>query len=380
MRSRTLACTLLGLAAAAACGRSGGDLRSPNGTPTPTPSPTDLPSPTFRKTLTLDGGRVEGSHTGFPVLVVIEDDPALRSITYLGNVTDDAGGDLGFTQDGLTLSHEIERYDPQTGTLVAWVRVPTLVQGTNDDLSLELGGPIRTSTALSVWDAEFEAVWHLSGLGDSTSHVRNLTDNGAGTANGQVAGAATFDGVDDYLSYPTAIDLSGEFTVSAWMKLGVLQADLGDFARVVERWSGSSGGYGLFFENVDNPEFGVHAANGTLQDNATPTLTFNAGTWYYAVGVWRPSPGEKAVHSGPVGGSFNKNGATSALSTTLVTPSGPVLIGGDPNSNSNPYFSGSIDEVRIVNVARSDAWIRTEFANQSDPTGFVTVGPLETVP
>ena len=35
----------------------------------------------------------------------------------------------------------------------------------------------------------------------------------------------------------------------------------------------------------------VHSADGTSQDNATPSLTFVSGDW-------RPNPGEKSVHVG----------------------------------------------------------------------------------
>lgn len=381
MRLRTLTCALFALAAAAACGRSGAEL-GPDGSPTPPGSPTasNTPTSTHRKVLTIAGGEITGSHTGFPVLVAIANDPDLRSVANAGYVADADGGDIGFTQESLTLSHEIEEYDPGTGTLVAWVRIPALVQGSNETFALELGGPIRASTALGVWGSDYEAVWHLDELADSTSHARALTENGGNATGGRISDGWAFDGVDDYLSYPAPISLSGAFTLSAWIRLDAAQADLGDFARVVERWSGSSGGYGLFFENTDNPQFGVHAADGTNQDNATPNTSFVVGEWYYVAGVWRPAPGEKALHSGVAGGSLTKSGAAEANNTNVVTPNGPVFVGGDPISVNAPFFAGRIDELRILNVARSDDWLRTEFQNQSDPGQFVGVGPLEAIP
>jgi hypothetical protein len=43
-------------------------------------------------------------------------------------------------------------------------------------------------------------------------------------------------------------------------------------------------------------------------------------------------------------------------------------------------FTGLLDEGRLANVARSAGWIETEFANQSDPGAFVSVGAEETRP
>lgn len=379
MRLRTLGCSIFATAAIgaiAACGRSGAEL-DPSATGTPTPTPSGSPSPSFRKTLTVAGTDIAGIHAGFPLLVAITTDDDLRSAANGGVVADGAGGDIGFSQDGLTLPHEIEQYDPVAGTLVAWVRVPLLVQDSSETLSLELGGPIRAPTGPAVWDSAFAAVWHLSDPADSTVNGNDLLEQGASPmASGRISDAYSFDGTDDFLRVTsTQIPLTDEFTLSAWIRLGASQSDLGDYARIVERWSGSSGGYGLFFENTDNPQFGVHSADGTSQDNATPSLTFAPGDWYYVVGVWRPNPGEKSVHVGSNSG-FSKSGASAAGNNSLVTPSGPVLIGGDPVSASSPFFNGRIDEVRITSVARDDDWIQTEFQNQSTPETFVTVGPL----
>jgi hypothetical protein len=40
-------------------------------------------------------------------------------------------------------------------------------------------------------------------------------------------------------------------------------------------------------------------------------------------------------------------------------------------------FEGSMDEVRVSNIARAGSWITTEYNNQSAPTTFFTEGPLQ---
>ena len=43
----------------------------------------------------------------------------------------------------------------------------------------------------------------------------------------------------------------------------------------------------------------------------------------------------------------------------------------------NRFFNGRIDEARIASVARSTAWMQTEYNNQSNPNGFFDVGVEE---
>jgi biopolymer transport protein ExbB len=55
------------------------------------------------------------------------------------------GGDIMFTAgDGVTkLDHEIEKYDPTTGELVAWVEVRSLSGSTNTDIYIYYGNTSR---------------------------------------------------------------------------------------------------------------------------------------------------------------------------------------------------------------------------------------------
>jgi len=48
--------------------------------------------------------------------------------------------------------------------------------------------------------------------------------------------------------------------------------------------------------------------------------------------------------------------------------------GGNADRNDR-WYDGRMDEVRVSNIMRSDAWISTEYNNQSDPDNFYTLGP-----
>lgn len=50
----------------------------------------------------------------------------------------------------------------------------------------------------------------------------------------------------------------------------------------------------------------------------------------------------------------------------------------EPEYGAKNGYEGTIDELRIATVARTSGWIATEYANQSSPATFYTVGPEQT--
>ena len=96
----------------------------------------------FRKPITIDHLKFTDASCGatltnFPILCKVTD-PKLATTANGGNVTDAEGDDIIFrAHDTATcggagvcgLDHEIEKYDPTTGELIAWVRIPTLSHG-----------------------------------------------------------------------------------------------------------------------------------------------------------------------------------------------------------------------------------------------------------
>jgi hypothetical protein len=133
----------------------------------------------FRKPLVVQGSRIMGGpHTDHPVLINIID-PNLRTVAFGGNVRSASGFDIEFRASDLVtiLDHEIEQYAPSTGALVAWVRLPTMTNGTNVTIHAYYGDPSVTcarNNPRQVWDANYRYVYHVGESGganpaDSTS-------------------------------------------------------------------------------------------------------------------------------------------------------------------------------------------------------------------
>ena len=117
----------------------------------------------YRFTVTIDPAMVSGSAdlTDFPLLITLTD-VDLKDAAHAGHVGQADGGDLLFTSaDGTTqLDHEIESYDPATGTLVAWVKVPTLSPATDTVLYLYYGNAAAANqqNAAAVWSNGYAGV------------------------------------------------------------------------------------------------------------------------------------------------------------------------------------------------------------------------------
>jgi hypothetical protein len=89
----------------------------------------------------------------------------IKTTAYGGHVQSSSGYDIIFrASNGVDeLYHEVESYNGTTGTLVAWVRVPTVSGTANTTIYMYYGNQCITSatqSANNVWELT-TGVWHL---------------------------------------------------------------------------------------------------------------------------------------------------------------------------------------------------------------------------
>ncbi|MFP3440894.1 DUF2341 domain-containing protein, partial [Pantoea sp. SIMBA_133] len=84
----------------------------------------------YRKAIQIQASQVVGDQSDFTVM--------FRAIdSDLASSAQADGDDIVFAlEDGTQLDHELERYDGNTGELVAWIRIPTLPASANSSLFL----------------------------------------------------------------------------------------------------------------------------------------------------------------------------------------------------------------------------------------------------
>ena len=176
--------------------------------------------------------------------------------------------------------------------------------------------------------------------------------------------ALSFDGVNDYVPIPK--NISGDFTIEYWMKSNMP-------GRTGTNWWQGNGIVDGDISNT-NGDFGTSLLNGHLAfgigysgHNLTiqSTSFINTGKWTHVAVTRQMSSGVFKIY---INGNLEATGTAgkNALSSSSTLTIGKLQTGAY-------FFEGSIDELRIWNVVRSDAAIASNYLDTvaSDAAGLV---------
>ncbi len=312
----------------------------------------------YRKKFTTNSAKVSGtSHTDFPIAVVHPADS-----DFYSKCRSD-GYDILFTSsDGTTkLDHEIERFETD-GTLLAWVRVPSLSGSSNQDFYMYYGYASATdqSNMGGTWNAGFQGVYHLSEASgqakDSSGNGNHLNVTGSPTrqATSVLGECVDITGSGQYFRAATTSvhNITGDITVSAVTKCDNVTkghqaiAGKGDNQYMV-RIDLSCDCYQIFTYDGD-------WQNAKANSSATTNWTHIAGR----------------VDNSFL--TFCENGvqATDTATQGISADTGAYFQIGTNYDYSSRWFDGKIDEVRVSNVPRSNDWLKTEYENFINNSSF----------
>jgi len=306
----------------------------------------------------------------FPTLVLLNS----TRINY--SLTQNSGQDIRFidADNTTSLPYEIEIWNESNYSYV-WVKVPQIDAGSTGDYIWMYYNNATTGDAQNItgtWNANYKGVWHLKNgttlnANDSTSNSNNGTiNNGTAAATGKVDGAGSFDGTDDNINLggSSSLNISGNITVSGWV--------------FDKEGAGFTGGWFLAqFKNdtmkkimlrINTQDYGTNTfadfnhghGNGTYY-GATGTTNLTANTWYYVTGVYNNT--NLLVYLNGV-----NEGTSSQIPSNLNTDGANIFLGlrEDLSEGTGNNFNGSVDEVRMSNVAHSADWIFADYLSQSD--------------
>ncbi len=353
----------------------------------------------------IAGVSVKPTTEAAPQITTLTDYPLLYSVTdsdMQANVINANGWDIIFhASDDTTcggaglapciLDHEIEKYDPATGKLVAWVRLPSVngVGATSDTvIDISYGNTCisaPTANKTGVWDSNYMEVWHLS---------ESSGDASDSTSNGYVAAVQADPGTP---THPDAKIGGGyQFAGDSWLLTNDGQFAVANAPLTIEGWfhidSGTPSWVGIATKNrdvscSDNPPYcdwaGVWiGGSGELtyawdwhnQANIEGGAALSTGTWYYGA----------ITFDGGI-----RTGFRNGLRDTVVTSPNPspgtytdmtMPTRMNKDLDGGGMMSGIIDEVRISTAARTPGWILSSYNNMNNPgdigsPGFYTVGP-----
>lgn len=335
-----------------------------------------------RTKVTIDRAQVAGSLAYFPV-VVSAVRPEWRSTNYGGRAARADGSDFVFTANDATtaLYHEVEEYDPATGRLTIWVKVPTLTVRADTVLYLYYGNgdaPAPPPTS-QVWDDGgnqwFRGVWHMNESGsalraDASGFGNGCTPDGyegdEQTA-GKVGGADTLDGSDDWLTCGANASLEAQdaVTVAYWIRHHAPELDK-------EEWYNGpfKGGYSpyLYSPDGDTTVLGVYmridGKDKDLFDVGNAPIP--AGSWVH-VAVTYDGTNIRGYVNGQLDFTVNEPGR-------ITDTEGEAMEIGPKEGKDGLFTRGGLDEIRVSTTARSAAWIATAYGNQNNPGSFSSLG------
>ena len=324
---------------------------------------TTAPSSNFARyrQITVNSGQVSaGPLTNFPVLVNFTNASLISKSNGGPFVENSNGYDIIFASDsaGATpLTWEMESYNPVTGSVVAWVKIPSLNTGSIFYMLYgKTGISTFQSTASAVWDSNYKIVAHLpNGTTltklDSTSNGNHGTSGSSlpSATTGKIGGGAYFSGPwYIYIDFPSSGTFTN-FTISEWLN----PAD--------------HNYYRIFFAN--SVAGGLASFGGDLYlywPGGNTVVGAPTGNWEY----WVYTQSGSTI-------SIYKNASLVATSGAgaPVTPTFWELSGYAQGVNA---FKGPADEARVSNIVRPASWMITEYNNQNNPSAFYTMGAEQT--
>ena len=336
----------------------------------------------YRYRAMLTAGRLPGplsdSLTDFPVLFS-HTDPLFRSVGNGGEVWFSDGRDICFTdKDSVTIiPFEIESYDPVTGSITAWIKASTDTISDQIEMILYFSNPdaVDQSQPAEVWSNHYTAVWHLNNdpsspppqLTDATSYLNHGTAHNMGPSSmvqGKISGGVWFNGSDNYADMPNNGFNLGGGSVELWIKIDEFDPFLIELIfshrqpfPLTDR---------IYMSLHPTHEWGTGMGDNFDLERGSVVTT---GNWYHMVLTWDGSE------------------ATGYLNG--VRDFGPVAYQG-VDLMHNIYIMcwepgqravrGTLDELRVSDLARDSVWVANAYENQAFPDQFVTVGEFEELP
>ena len=303
--------------------------------------------------------------TNYPLLI------RLHSSWFDFNQATALGDDICFfKKDNSPFSHEIEQWDPISGSAAIWVKVDTISGRSNNQfIIMKWGDPdaVNLSNGASVFDTAdgFAGVWHLNenpSLGANSIKDRTLNRfdgtpgnsmTSANIASGIIGNGLWFNGIDDSID-AGQLNLNGNYTLSCWVK-----AEDGECSNW--RFIIKEPAYTLWYDT----EWGGFRAEhfvrnyfdwrGIYQDTPDSVpLPMSLDTWFYVVSTYDGDKIRLYINGEQVD-------STQTIEQNPLDSEFPLLFGG---RNEDEFFKGILDEIRIEKTARSAEWIRFCYINQ----------------
>lgn len=184
-------------------------------------------------------------------------------------------------------------------------------------------------------------VYDSSGENNHGDMHFGFENENTGWAAGYRGSALIFDGVDDYVNCDNAASLnfgSGDFTIEAWIKTTQSVPQAVVFSKYDNT---EENGYYYLYIGSEKPRFEINDSSFSASTESLGISVINDNLWHHIVGV-RDGNFLKIFIDG------NLENTVDASSVGDINNYDNLVIG---QMDSNSYFEGSVDEVRLYNRA-----------------------------
>lgn len=335
----------------------------------------------FRKTITIDKSKVSGTLNllNFNVLIALQSEELKYLLGCKRSIQQNTGLPISFAlknKPAVPIGFQVDSYDPVAGTLYCWVQIAELIAGGSPGLNeiyFYYGGNARhyplSEESRGIWYTGYQQVWHMdfdafpavsfSAFHSAGNHaIGSQSMNAASFVTGVVGTATSFNGATDVMY--AAIDTNRKISISGWIMLAQSGAE-----QVILTNDSAGNGYRVKINAQGKLVFEIHSSGAVNTHTAIDPLPVN--TWVYMTVLFNGRL--KRIY---LNGVYKGGGVSPAPKKDT---GGAIAIGG--SKQNEHYFHGLIDELRMANVERTLDWVVTEYRNQQNPMGFISVSAQE---
>ena len=268
--------------------------------------------------------------------------PAVGTNQFKGSMDEVRIWNIVRTQSEISAAKNAEFCAAQTGLLAYYKMNEGTASGTNTSLTTitdESGS--NTGTLVGFARTGSTSNWITSTTGVTGCSSPTTTNN-----------ALNFDGVDDYVNAGTAIANTTVFTLETWVNPATGYGTFNDGGAPIElisRWGAGGAGNASYTLGIDgNGKAVCLTYNGSTGSTATSATTIATNSWTHLAAT-RASDGTVKIYI---------NGILDVSITGSVVPqsSNYAVFLAKPAVGTN-QFKGSMDEVRIWNIVRTQSEI-----------------------
>jgi len=328
---------------------------------------------------------VDQNLSGFPFALTNLNLP-LDMITANGSkACKEDGEDIRLTTDAAGLNEipvEITYCDlqenPAESKIEIWAK-GDVVTGAYSYFWVWWGNPSATEPSPSstfgwynVWDSNFKLVSHYSNyIGDSTSNDYPATNNGStfdSTKSAAGVGSQKFVRASaQYIDYGNILNLTENITLEIVMRLASLDA-------------------GVTYGFMGKGDHQYHMGKNSIGANIEGMVAHYAPNWKVShldsnpdLNTWFYMAGRRDNYNQIIECFLNGVPQSEAVSSTGVsTSSGLFVVGTNGEFLTERNLDGWVEEVRVSDGYRSNAWLKASQAAILTPASFITV--FDTVP